>query len=728
MQVVVLAGRRPSLCSYRKPTQKRNSVTRPVIGTSALAVILPGLAFGQVSTVPLPNASSKIEEVTVTASKRPQKLRKIPNSITVFTSAQLTQLGAQSLADYIGRAPGVIFDASIPGVSNIVMRGVGTATVNPDQGQSTTGIYLNDIPLTDPGFAISTPDVDAFDVQRVEVLRGPQGTLFGAATLGGAVNYILTPVSLDSYNARAETSVFGTEGSSDIGYSFKGAVNIPIVKDVLGIRLTAIDRTEPGYLDNIGIDKNNSNSQNITDFRVNALWQINADMSLNLFSIYDRLHNADGFDAFPALGDLKRDTFVPEYSTYDTQVNSLKYVSNFDWAALTVVGAYSKKEQNSDSDLTPYYGSPTSSPSVAATTTTRNVEARLTSAEGTKLDWLFGVYYGNVEENYPTPTIQSDIDTYNFTVHYKSVEASAFGEATYHLTDQWKVSFGGRLYDVGVETNTAQGVPGLAPTITGGRQKQTGFSPKGSITYEPNDNFLVYGQVSTGFRSGGANLVAPLTGFATPLTYGSDSLVNYEIGVRPSWFDHHLTLDSTVFYIDWSNIQLRLNRPDGFAYVANAGVAHNYGFENALNWRPTSNLQLQASATYLDSELAQTLALGNGTTISKGSMLPGASRITTSEFIKYRFDVEYKPFVTISHRYVSGALSSFADTPPSPPIGNYNVFDLQAGMTVAGADVTLFANNITNRRGVTASDYAGSILQYFYTRPLTLGLRVDWSL
>ena len=184
--------------------------------------------------------SGTLDEVVVTASKRAEPLREVADSVTALTGGDLDSLGAQSFQDYIGRAPGAQFQGSTPGVSNVTIRGVGTATVNPDQGQATTGIYLNDVPLTDPGFAVSVPDFDVFDMQRVEVLRGPQGTLFGTATLGGAVDYIINPVSLHKYDIHVQTGVSKTVNASDAGYMAKIAVNVPLIDDVLGIRVTAI--------------------------------------------------------------------------------------------------------------------------------------------------------------------------------------------------------------------------------------------------------------------------------------------------------------------------------------------------------------------------------------------------------------------------------------------------------------------------------------------------------
>jgi iron complex outermembrane receptor protein len=692
-----------------------------------------GFAWGD---APLAGDSPALTEVVVTASKRAEDLREVADSVTAFTGADLDALGAQSLEDYIGRAPGVIFDASTPGVSNIVMRGVGTATVFPDQGQSTTGIYLNDIPLTDPGFALGIPDIDVFDLQRVEVLRGPQGTLFGTATLGGAVNYILNPVSLNTYDARVQAGISETANGNQTGYLVKGVVNIPIVSDTFGIRVTAIKRFDPGYLDNIGDGARSSNTQQVEDFRIEALWKVNDKISLNLFSFYDRLNDGDGFYNFSELGTFTRRTYYPEYADFTTAINSLKFDADLDFATLTLVGAQSKKRQDSLSDSTYYYNSvPTYGPTIATTDST-SFEARLTSPTGQRFEWLAGVYHGLFTENYPSPTIQNDLDIFFFSVQYHSLETSGFAEATYHFSDVWRATLGGRYYDIEVKTETEEQPIGTPLTSVNGTESASGLSPKASLTFEPNHDFLAYASISKGFRSGGVNLVKPLAGFYTPPTYGPDSLVDYEIGVRPAWFEHRLTLDSTIFFIDWSDIQVRLNRPDGYSYAANAGKAHNSGWENALVWKPIDKFELQINATYLDAKLSQGLNLQNGTIVPDGSTLPGASRWTTAEFATYHWDVAHKPFVSVTHRYVSSALGAFGvlqSTGGSLPVGDYNVFGARGGLTLGHFEVSAYVNNIANSHGVTASEYAsglvgGPYVENFILRPRTIGLQFDWHL
>jgi iron complex outermembrane recepter protein len=669
--------------------------------------------------------SGALDEVVVTASKRAEPLREVADSVTAFTGEILESLGAQSLEDYIGRAPGVQFQASTPGISNVTIRGVSTASVFPDQGQATTGIYLNDVPLTDPGFAVSVPDVDVFDMQRVEVLRGPQGTFFGAAALGGAVNYIINPVALDKFDVHVQTGASKTVNASDAGYTVKIAVNVPLIDDVFGVRVTAIKRYDPGFLDNIGTGRDDSNDRKVEDYRLNALWKINDQTDLSFFTFYDRSRIGDGFYAFPQLGELVRDTLFPEYGSFITRINSLKFNTNLEFAALTVQGADSHKSQDAGADFTPFYGGvPTFSPDFVRTHSDM-IEARLTSPSNQVVEWLFGVYYGRFSESYPTPILQNNVDIFDYTVGYKSNELSEFGELTYRFSDKWRATVGGRYYDIRLATDIVEGAP-TALTANRGDQRATGFSPKASLTYEPDKDLMIYALVSKGFRMGGANLIAPIAGFTTPSTYKSDSLINYEVGFRPAWFEHTLTLDTTFFFIDWSDIQLRLARPDGFGYVANVGTAHNKGIENTLVWKPNKNWALQASLTYLEAALAETIVLGGGTTLLDGAALPGASKWTSSETASYTWSTNSAPFLSASHRFVSRATSDFSDT---LPIGNYNIFDIRGGAHL-GRKVTasLYVDNIADKRGVTAASTLGPYLTDYYIRPRTVGVQFDWTL
>jgi outer membrane receptor protein involved in Fe transport len=663
-------------------------------------------------------------DIIVTASKRNESVRSLAASVTALTGDQLNKIGAQSFKDYLAGLPGVQFQQATPGVSNVTMRGVGTATIYPDQGQATTGIYINDIPVTDPGFALSVPDLDVFDVQRVEVLKGPQGTLFGSATLGGAVNYIYNPVSLTEVQAKAQAGIYGVESGGGLGYTVKGAVNVPIVDDRFGVRVAVVRRSDPGYLDNVGTGEKNTNTHHVTAVRGNALLKLTDDFKLSYFFLYDRAHNGDGFYSFPEEGKLVRDTEYNETATFTNRVHNLKLDGDLGFASLLVSLADLRKTQTGTYDNTPYYDGPTYGVNDAHNHS-QIAEIRLTSKSGQRFEWLVGGYFGRTTEFYPSPAYVGNGDLIDyFAVNYKSHEKSAFGEATYHLTDTLKVTVGGRYYDIGLSTKTTAG---LAPDVStsGGRQTGNGFSPKASITYQPSKDVMVYASASKGFRMGGVNLNPQIASFPTPATYGSDSVWNYEIGTRLSLFDRKLLIDSTAFFIDWTGIQLRLSRPDGRAYVANAGKAHNYGIENAVTWRPSSRFDVQANFTYLSAKLAETLVLGNGTTLPKGYTLPGAARWTTSENATYHFDLPHAPYVTAQHQYISRSTDNFD---PTLKVGKYSTFALRAGAEFGKFNVQAYVTNLTDKRGAATSDFFGASPVTFYIQPRTAGISVDWSL
>src|SRR5688500_3466250 len=199
------------LSGHLKIARRNRSLLRAAAGTAGLVIMAP-TAFSQDVSA---SGISDENTVIVTANKREQDLRDVAGSVSAYTGAQLESIGAQSLADYVTRLPGVVFNDYQPGVSEVVIRGV-AATTYHEQGQTVVGYYVNEIPLSEPGWPIVIPDVDTFDLERVEVLRGPQGTLFGSASLGGLVNYIAKPAKADDFDAAIQTSLGSTSHSDDM--------------------------------------------------------------------------------------------------------------------------------------------------------------------------------------------------------------------------------------------------------------------------------------------------------------------------------------------------------------------------------------------------------------------------------------------------------------------------------------------------------------------------------
>lgn len=722
-----------------------------------------GSRFAPASAVPAASAEAEPSDgdvIIVTANKREEDVRKVAGSVTAVTGKQLDEQGAQSYADYLTKLPGVQFNAAIPGYSSISIRGV-SSTTSIDVGQGTTGIYINEVPLTEPFNSAGIPDVDTFDVDRVEVLRGPQGTLFGSATLGGAINYVAARARLDRVEGRVEAGASITDSSDDLSWSGKAMINLPIVTDKLAVRAVGTFRRSAGYLDNIGVSKKDSNAMDSYGGRVSVEWQPVEGVDISALSLYFKGKYDDAFVALPGLGDLKRNTVMLEPFRSTAEVHSLRGDFDLGFATLTVNGAHMVKKTRNVTDFTlnfrGLFGNiPTQIPLIAERRANGDlIEARLTSESGGDFEWLVGASHNNIKIALPS---YSEFDgaaalvetlyagrfgagvgalaapggrftDYNLRVN--GTEKALFGEATWRFAPALKLAAGGRYFDTKVKNQSRQ--TGLLNLLsTGGQlvsapapvtQQADGFNPKVSLTFEPNDDLLVYGLVSKGFRFGGPNAIPTNPLFPSPADFGSDKLVNYELGLRASSPDKNFLLDATVYYIDWKDIQLLIVRGDNLAYADNVGRARNIGADVALTWRPSRAITLNSTLGYLDAELRDNVRAG-GVNVPAGARLPGASRWRVSNSVTWRGASDLEPMAILSHRYVSEAPSNLAGTLTQ---GGYSIFDLRGSVRYHGARVEAFVENIGNKRGVTVQETGRAGLREYYVRPRTAGVRLTYD-
>ena len=248
------------------------------------------------------------------------------------------------------------------------------------------------------------------------------------------------------------------------------------------------------------------------------------------------------------------------------------------------------------------------------------------------------------------------------------------------------------------------------------------------LTWQVNPDVMVYGLVSEGFRFGEPN-TAGLSAYPVPSGSKSDSLVNYELGTRTSWAGGRLLLDATLFYVDWKDIQLRLQTPDLFNYASNGGKAYSRGVELSATWRPVDAFEWQASATWQRARLDEDLFILYYGTAPKGSQLPGSADWTVSNLLSWHFDARFSPTLSLSHQYVGGGISDLNSAVPGITPnrqGNYNLFDLRYRMTFGNTDVTLFGSNLTDKRGITRSVTETNGIGEGLVRPRTVGVTVHW--
>jgi outer membrane receptor protein involved in Fe transport len=360
-------------------------------------------------------------------------------------------------------------------------------------------------------------------------------------------------------------------------------------------------------------------------------------------------------------------------------------------------------------------------------------EARLASPTGQRFEYLVGLFYDSTDElvrdTLVAPSAAAAVGSptlIDAPVRIRGRESAVFGEATYHLTDSFKATFGGRAFRTELDTDTIQSGPlagGSSETF--GHSHDSGFSPKASLTWEPSAEQMVYALVSKGFRFGGPNIAVDPT-FKIPSQFGSDSLINYELGARTAWFDRRVLLDGTLFYVDWSDIQVSQRSPSGFIYTANAGKARNVGAEASATWLVTQDLRLNSAATYLDGELRRDYGTG-ASLVTAPTQLPSASRWQVSNSLNYTLSsAPLQPMLVVSHRYISGAPGELSPSPQRQ--GDYNLFDLRLSTTIRKLELTAFAENIGDVRGVTAASTSVHGPAQYLVRPRTLGITLDYRL
>jgi outer membrane receptor protein involved in Fe transport len=704
-----------------------------------------------------------LTEVIVTATKREERLQDVAAPISAVTGRQLQEMGAQSLSDYITTLPGVQFNDYQPGVSEVIIRGV-SATTYHEQGQTVVGYYINEIPLAEAGWPIVIPDVDTFDLDRVEVLRGPQGSLFGAAALGGLVNYIAREADPSGFDSAVEAMLGSTRNAGEENYSGKGMLNMPLIDDKLAVRVVGLQRFDAGFVDNITTGQQGSSDLTTRGGRLSAVYEPSDRTKVSWLTFYQDTALED--QTYVIIGTLDRDTVVREPHDTEMMINSLRLDQDVGFGTLTLLGAVAEKDGRIvfDTSRTGWLQGPVPTEAVSNVGgEARHFEARLASNDDeSRIGWLVGAAWYDSEKDTFDVTSQPGAAAFidanpglfggnpgsllapndfinRYVVDQTNEDAGLFGELSFKVTDTVTLTAGGRYFDTKSDTTVSRppsanfvGAFDAVGSSFRELQDETGFTPKVSLAFRPSESFMVYALYSQGFRVGGANPNPPgLTG--VPTSYDSDTVDNYEIGLRTSLAGDRVFLDTTVFRIDWSDIQVRLFTPAPFfySYVTNAGEAQIDGVEFSGTWRATRAFDLRAAVTYQDAAVSEflpdTFAPGGGH--APGTVLPGSSEWSTSETATFRLEsVAWAPRLEVSHRYLSDAPVAFS-SPNSR--GEFNIWDVRASATVReGVTVSLFANNVSDEYGVMNAPFADFFVPPLgsVTRPRSYGLRVNLEL
>ena len=736
--------------------------------TTALAAT-PARAAQSVS--PTPAAASPVdpaasEQIVVTAQKRTQLLIDVPQSISVVTGSALEADHANGFADYLKLVPGLQLDEETPGAGRLIIRGVNTGGV-----ASTVGVYMDETPFgSSSGLvngAVLAGDFDTFDLDRIEVLRGPQGTIYGASSLSGVVKFVTRAPSTKAVIVRGRAGVEAVDGGNT-GYSGNLVVNAPLGPTV-AVRASGYYRKDGGFIDSIGSGGSdvakNINGSKIFGGRAALLFRPSSAVSFKLTALAQNIEadapsivESDPVTLNRLYGGLTQSQFIPQFTNVKYRVYN--GTGNFDlgFAELTSSTSYSTQKQRIRIDLTNslspligfFFGTPNELFEGQHTNSTKFTQEVRLSAQSAQVDWLVGGYYthekGAIIQDFVAvvPGTLTPITGLPTLAHAEvsSVyrELAGFADATIHLSRQFDLEFGGRLsHNKQSAHQVSDGVlAGGFNDLPVNRSSEQVFTYSVAPRFKLGANASLYARVAKGFRPGGPNVLPPGAPVALA-SYESDSVVSYEAGFKAQSGDNRFSIDAAAFHIDWKNIQL-FAVVSGFGINANGGGARSDGFEFTATARPARGLTLSANGAYTDARLTKDTQVGG----LDGDQLPFTPKFSLGLNGDYAWSLSsaVSAHLGASMRHLSQQSGAFDATYRATYghqriVRSYDIVDLSAGVGFGKVAIDAYVKNLGNSHGVTSTTgtvvfgafpiYPGGAIGTGVIRPRTIGVSLTAS-
>jgi len=724
-------------------------VTRPVFCIVLLFLVLAALPlFGQTAPTPAPaptaaptaeeEKKAKVtEEMVVTARKREETVQDVPISVAAPTESELRDRGAENIEDVAANVAGFTVQNLGPGQSQIAMRGVSAGQIVRDQPgvKEQVGVYLDESVIS---LSLFTPDVDLFDMSRIEVLRGPQGTLFGSGSLSGTVRYISNQPKAGVSESVGEFTL-GSVSQGSLGGSAKVAVNVPI-GDTSAMRFAGYYTRYGGYMDAVQPDlsvRKNVNSGDRTGARLSFLFKPIANLSITPRILYQKvsMNGWNRIDAFNILAnpftttrpavDLRNRQFTQIDEPFNDKfllgdVNASYQLGG--GKTLTSITSYTDRDVDVVRDATALTGSITggsiglpasiytlSSPLDDATKAKGFTQELRLSGTMARLQWVFGGFYAHNDRKYgqtlsvggfealsKIPTagkFGAGVDNLFFSrLAYQFKQAALFGEGTYNVNDRLEVTGGLRLYDF--NEHRRQTFDGIFadPGTTTGTSKAHGVAPRVILGYKLNDNTRLNAQISKGFRLGGINdpINVPLCTPQDLLTFGGrdtwkdETLWNYEVGSKSRISGGRGSLNVAAFYADIKNLQATVTAGScSSRLIFNVPKARSAGAEAEFELAPTDNFDFALSGSHTDSKLRSTLTSTNGagvTTIvagiESGKRLPTVpeNQFTAAGTFHWTMPQNLAGYLTGVYQHVGSRFTQIGDQAAGFGVVNLNSF------------------------------------------------------
>ena len=678
-----------------------------------------------------------MEEIVVTAQKREERLIDVPISISVVDSKKLKLTGIQSATDLSYMVPSLNVEETSPGDKLIRMRGVSNITGS----SSLIGVYIDEIPNSLPGTG-PVIDPQVLDIERIEVLKGPQGTLFGQGAVGGVIRYISKTPSLNEFEGEIGTSLYNTKGG-DPSHTLTAIVNVPIIDDELAVRIAANYQSLGGWIEQIPTNKENVNDSQLSHFRIKGLWQVSEDLTIDASVISYR--NASGAPNQTNTMDpadstyrviVPLDPLDPPFTNatdidYDYDIGNILINYDFGFAVLTSSTSMLDRiqKQTSRSVHIPVPSRDLMLGQLSGVTIEADSfsqELRLAGGSD-KLNWVVGAIYVDgsdlLTQNQTTYLLDDNLSpiarltsSANVTTENLNTSTAIFSDFSYDFTEQLTASFGARYYENDKSVNSLfweTRLEGDFPTVS-----FDNLSLKASILYSANEETNYYFSVAEGFRSGGIN-------FSTDFTpYDPEELVSYELGAKSSLMNRRLNTEFALFYSNYSEIQTLDNSTIGGALILNPGEAEIKGVEFSVNFDLSENISLGVAGDVIEAEFTEVAE--SPPTVKRGDSIPSVPEYSYALNFDYKFNWSSSVLGFAHLDYSRQGPASVIDR-SRPLFGeseSTGYLNAQIGFQWESLAITLFGKNINNELRRTSPSLIEIGAQ---RRPRTFGAELSYE-
>ncbi len=696
-----------------------------------------------------------LEEIIVTATRRDTALQDTPLSIGVLTGQDIEDSGALHIFDYWRMIPSLaVTDWGFAG-NRFIIRGL-SGSSGPETDESLTANYLDDTLLVSPqGLFTHAPSFRLVDIDRVEVLRGPQGTLFGAGAMGGAIRMITNQPDVSRSTQTLEAQVSNT-AHGDLNYGLTGTWNLPLVEDSSALRIVAYHFDDDGFIDDIGQRQDNANGATTSGLRLSATAQVTDQLDITAKIAWEKME-LEGFNFVdpngkPPVGLVITDDYQSALMTdewrdeetilYNVNLNYSSEIGDF-----VSVTSYFDSKTDAQLDISEsinvFFG--VFFPAWGIDGFRQKAfmqELRFASDLGGRFDWQAGAFYSDMDFDrgtvLPAPgfnaicggctglpdgeetVLVSDVDD-------ERRELGLFVDMSYWFTERLQGSIGARWYDLRrTASEVATGLfadPNL-PVAT--REfDNDGINGKAVLSYKVTDDAMLYGLISEGFRLGGANEQAAAFLCNTEQTFDSDSIVNFEVGAKLQFFDSRMTFNTALYHAKWDDAQLLVQPRCGFSVGINSGGVTAEGIEIETAYVPNDRWELVLNAGYMNPTLDNDVPdIG----APAGRRLSNVPDLTANLSSTYRFPVlgGRQAFARADIQHVGSIYTEIGNVGrPRIELDPYTLVNLRTGIEGRQWRITLFADNVFDEQAVILCCRDNG--EFTINRPRTIGIRARYS-